>query len=45
MDQRKVISNHHDGPLLGHPGRDKKFELIQQRYQFLNMRKVVEDYI
>ena len=44
-DQRKVISNHHDGPLLGHPGRDKTIELIQQRYQFLNMRKAVEDYI
>ena len=30
--------------LLGHPGRDKMIELIQQRYQFLNMRKAVEDY-
>ena len=27
-DQRKVISNHHDRPLLGHPGRDKTIELI-----------------
>ena len=44
-DQRKVISNHHNGPLLEHPGRDKMIELIQQRYQFLNMRKAVEDYI
>ena len=44
-DQRKVISNHHNGPLLGHPGRDKTIELIQQRYQFLNMRKAVEDCI
>ena len=43
--QRKVISDHHDGPLLGHPGRDKMIELIQQRYQFLNMRKAVDDYI
>ena len=25
-DQRKVISNHHDGSLLGHPGRDKMIE-------------------
>ena len=40
-----MISNHHDGPLLGHPERDKTIELIQQRYQFLNMRKAVEDYI
>ena len=44
-DQRKVISNHHNGPLLGHPGHDKTVELIQQKYQFLNMRKAVEDYI
>ena len=44
-DQRKVISDHHNGPLLGHPGRDKTIELIQQRYQFPNMRKAVEDYI
>ena len=44
-DQRKVISDHHNGPLLGHPGRDKAIELIQQRYQFLNMKKAVEDYI
>ena len=45
MDQRKVISNHHDSPLLGHPGHDKTIELIQRRYHFLNMRKAVEDYI
>ena len=44
-DQRKVISDHHDGPLLEHPGRDKTIELIQQRYQFLNMKKAVEKYI
>ena len=44
-DQRKVISDHHNGRLLGHPGLDKTIELLQQRYQFLNMRKGVEDYI
>ena len=27
-DQRKVISDHHNRPLLGHPGRDKTIELI-----------------
>ena len=42
---KKVISDHHNRLLLGHPGRDKTIELIQQRYQFLNMRKAVEDYI
>ena len=40
-----MISNHHDGPLLGHPGHDKTIELIQQRYHILSMRKAVEDYI
>ena len=40
-----MISDHHNGPLLGHPGRDKTIELIQQRYQFFNIRKAVEDYI
>ena len=40
-----MISDHHNGPLLGHPGRDKTIELIQQRYQFPNMRKAVADYI
>ena len=44
-NQRKVISDHHNGLLLEHPGRDKTIELIQQKYQFLNMRKAVEDYI
>ena len=44
-DKRKVISNQHNGLLLGHPGCDKTIELIQQRYQFLNMRKAVKDYI
>ena len=40
-----MISDHHNGPLLGHLGYDKTIELIQQRYQFLNMRKAMEDYI
>ena len=44
-DQRKVINNHHNGPLLGHLGRDKTIEQIQQRYQFFNIRKAVENYI
>ena len=28
-DQRKVMSDHYEGPLLEHPGRDKMIELIQ----------------
>ena len=44
-DQEKVISEHHNGPLLGHPGRDKTFELIQQKYTFPKMREAVEKYI
>ena len=44
-DQRKMISDHHNGPLLGHLGRDKTIELIQRKYQFLNLKKAVENYI
>ena len=40
-----MISIHHDRPLLEHPGHDKTIELIQQNYQFPNMRKAVEEYI
>ena len=44
-DQEKVISEHHDRPLLGHPGQDKTIELIQRKYTFPKMRKAVEEYI
>ena len=44
-DQEKVISEHHNGPLLKHPGQDKTIELIQQKYTFPKMRKAVEEYI
>ena len=44
-DQEKVISKHHNGPLLGHPGQDKTIELIQQKYTFPKMRKAVKKYI
>ena len=44
-DQKKMISDHDNGFLLGHPGRDKMIELIQRRHQFPNMKKAVEDYI
>ena len=44
-DQTKVISKHHNRSLLGHPGQGKKIELIQQNYRFLNIRRIVEEYI
>ena len=44
-DQRKVISKHHDRLLLRHSKRNKIIKLIQKNYQFLNIRKVVEEYI
>ena len=39
-----MISEHHNRPLLGHPGQDKTIELIQQKYIFPKMRKAVEEY-
>ena len=44
-DREKVISKHHNGPLLGHPGQDKTIELIQRKYTFSKMREAVEKYI
>ena len=44
-DQEKMISEHHNRPLLGHSGQDKTIELIQQIYTFLKMRKAVKKYI
>ena len=40
-----MISKHYDGSLIGHCGHNKTIELIQQNYQFPNMRKAVEEYI
>ena len=44
-DQEKMISKHHNGPLLEHPGQDKTIELIQQKYTFPKMREAVKKYI
>ena len=44
-DQEKLISEHHNGSLLGHPGQDKTIELIERKYTFPKMREAVEKYI
>ena len=44
-DQEKMISEHHNRLLLGHPEQDKTIELIQRKYTFPKMRKAVEKYI
>ena len=43
--QKKVISEHHNEFLLGHPEQDKTIELIQWKYSFPKMREAVEKYI
>ncbi len=40
-----VIRDHHDDPLLGHPGVSKTLELIQRVYAAPNLRASVEQYI
>ena len=40
-----VIRDHHDDPLLGHPGVSKTLELIQRVYAAPNLRATVEQYI
>ena len=42
-DRKKVISEHHNELLLGHPGREKTIELIQQKYTIPKMREAVEE--
>ena len=39
------IKEHHDGPLIGHPGVSKTLQLLRQHCQFPNMRQRVEDHI
>jgi hypothetical protein len=43
--REQVLQQHHDGPMSGHPGRDKTIELVLQNYWWLEIRKDVERYI
>jgi hypothetical protein len=43
--QLRVIREHHDIPLAGHPGRSKTFDLLTRRYYWKTMRKQVDRYV
>ena len=43
--QEDVIRQHHDGPLHGHPGRDKTLEKIRRCYHFNGMKRKVTEFI
>ena len=41
----ELISRHHDDPLVGHFGIDKKRELVGRKYYWPSLRKDVENYV
>ena len=41
----KVISRHHNDPLVGHFGIDKTRELVGQKYYWPSLRKDVKNYV
>ncbi len=43
--RKRVIEEHHDGPLHGHPGREKTLEKIKRLYHWPRMKQDVEEYI
>jgi transposase InsO family protein len=43
--QLRLIKDHHDTPLAGHPGRSKTFELLSRHYYWKTMRKQVDRYV
>jgi hypothetical protein len=43
--QLRLIKEHHDTPLAGHPGRSKTFDLLSRRYYWKTMRKQVDRYV
>ena len=43
--KRLFIQVHHDAPVYGHPGINKTYQLISQRYWWPNMRQEVMDYV
>jgi hypothetical protein len=43
--QLRLIKEHHDTPVAGHPGRSKTFDLLSRRYYWSTMRKQVDWYV
>ena len=41
----RIIRDHHDNPLAGHPGCYKTQELIQQHYWWPQMQKMIHRYV
>jgi hypothetical protein len=41
----RLIQEHHDTALAGHPGRAKPFHLLDRQYYWRDMRKQVDQYI
>ena len=41
----RLIQEHHDTALAGHPGRAKTFDLLDRKYYWKNMRKQVDQYV
>ena len=44
-EQSKILSEYHDSPLSGHPGKDKTIELIQRVYDWDTIKQDVADYV
>ena len=42
---RTIVKTHHDAVALGHPGRAKTLELVQQHYWWSSMTKFVYNYV
>jgi len=41
----RLIQEHHDTALAGHPGRAKTFDLVDRQYYWKDMRRQVDQYI
>ena len=41
----RLLQNHHDPPVIGHPGRTKTFELLSRQYCWPTTRKDVERFV
>lgn len=43
--RREVVRNHHDPPVMGHPGIQKTFELVAREYWWPGMRQFVTQFV
>jgi len=41
----RLIQEHHDTALAGHPGRAKTFDLLHRQYYWKEMRRQVDQYV